>query len=59
MDKFYLNLRHVGNTSSASVPLCLDKALRNGELRDGMRIAMAGFGSGLTWAGMLARWPFL
>lgn len=59
MDKFYLNLKEVGNTSSASIPLCLDKAVRDGALMRGMRIAMAGFGAGLTWAGALSRWPYL
>ena len=59
MDKFFLNLKEVGNTSSASIPLCLDKAVRDGSLRQGMRIAMAGFGAGLTWAGALSRWPYL
>lgn len=59
MDKFYLNLKEVGNTSSASIPLCLDEAARAGVLKDGLRIAMAGFGSGLTWAGVLSRWPYL
>jgi len=59
LEKFYLNLRDVGNTSSASIPLCLDKAVREGTLKAGMRLAMAGFGSGLTWAGLLAEWPYL
>ena len=59
LDKFYMNLKDVGNTSSASIPLCLDKAVREGALKDGMRIAMAGFGSGLTWAGALSQWPYL
>jgi len=59
IERFYLNLRHVGNTSSASIPLCLEKAVREGELRNGMRLALAGFGSGLTWAGALLEWPFL
>lgn len=59
MEKFYLNLKSVGNTSSASIPLCLDKALREGALKEGMRVALAGFGSGLTWAGALAQWPYL
>lgn len=59
LDKFYLNLEEVGNTSSASIPLCLDKAVRDGSLVQGMRIAMAGFGAGLTWAGALSRWPYL
>ena len=59
IDKFYLNLKEVGNTSSASIPLCLDKATRDGSLKHGMRIALAGFGAGLTWAGVLSRWPYL
>jgi len=59
IDKFYLNLKEIGNTSSASIPLCLDKAVRDGVLRPGLRIAMAGFGSGLTWAGALSCWPYL
>jgi len=59
LEKFFLNLRHVGNTSSASIPICLDDAVREGRLRKGMRIALAGFGSGLTWAGALSEWPYL
>lgn len=59
IEKFYLNLKDVGNTSSASIPLCLDGAIRSGELENGMTIALAGFGSGLTWAGMLLQWPYL
>ena len=57
--QFYLYLADVGNTSSASIPLCLDKAVREGELKPGMRIALAGFGSGLTWAGTLMQWPYI
>lgn len=59
MDRFYVNLKEVGNTSSASIPICLDKAVRDVVLKDGKRVALAGFGSGLTWAGVLSRWPYL
>ena len=59
MDRFYVNLKEVSNTSSASIPICLDKAVRDGVLKDGKRVALAGFGSGLTWAGVLSRWPYL
>ena len=41
MEKFYLNLTDVGNTSSASIPLCLDKAVREGVLKDGIAEARA------------------
>ena len=59
LEKFYMNLSHVGNTSGASIPILLDEAVRTGELKDGMTIALAGFGSGLTWAGALMKWPYL
>ncbi|MGN0834104.1 MAG: beta-ketoacyl-ACP synthase III [Kiritimatiellia bacterium] len=59
MERFYTNLKTVGNTSSASIPLCLDRAAREGALKDGMRLALAGFGSGLTWAGALVEWPYV
>lgn len=58
-DMFYMNLETTGNTSSASVAIILDEALRSGKLSDGDTIALAGFGAGLTWAGILMRWPYL
>lgn len=58
-EKIYANLATIGNTSSASIPLCLDKAVREGTIKDGMKVALAGFGAGLTWAGAYLRWPYL
>jgi len=45
-----------GNTSSASIPLALDLAVRDGRLRPGQTAALYGFGSGLSQAGVLLRW---
>ncbi|MBB6675598.1 ketoacyl-ACP synthase III [Cohnella nanjingensis] len=47
---------YYGNTSSASIPLALDLAVRDGRLVAGQRVALYGFGSGLTQAGLLLRW---
>ena len=58
-EKIYSNLETIGNTSGASIPLCLDQAVRTGVLKDGMRVALAGFGAGLTWGGAFLRWPYL
>ena len=58
-EKFYANIETTGNTSTASVAIILDEAVRSGELAHGDRIALAGFGAGLTWAGILMRWPYL
>ena len=59
IEKFYMNIEAIGNTSAASIPVTLDEAVRKGELTDGMRICLVGFGAGLTYAGSLMQWPFL
>ena len=59
LEKFFMNLDKVGNTSGASIPICLDEAVRTGVLKDGMTISLTGFGSGLTWAGALMKWPYI
>ena len=59
LEKFYLNLANTGNTSAASIPIALDEAVCKGELKDGMKIVMCGFGAGLTYAGTLTTWPKL
>jgi 3-oxoacyl-[acyl-carrier-protein] synthase-3 len=45
-----------GNTSSASVPLALDDALRNGRVDPGDHLLLTGFGGGMTWASAVLRW---
>lgn len=50
------NLAQYGNTSAASIPLALDQAVRGGLIKPGDKLAMAGFGAGLTWAGAIVRW---
>jgi 3-oxoacyl-[acyl-carrier-protein] synthase III len=45
-----------GNTSAASIPLALDAGVRSGKLQPGQLVALFGFGSGLTQAGLLLRW---
>ena len=59
LGKFWLNLETTANTSAASVPISLDQAVRCGELKDGMKIVMVGFGSGLTYGGTYCVWPNL
>ena len=59
IEKFYMSLAETGNMSTASVPYILDKASRSGVLKDGDKVTLAAFGSGLTWAGALTQWPWL
>ncbi|PYV17697.1 MAG: 3-oxoacyl-ACP synthase [Acidobacteria bacterium] len=55
-DKVYSNISRVGNTSSASIPICLDECARSGRIQRGDLILMAAFGAGVTWGAMLMRW---
>lgn len=49
-DQLIAKLQYFGNTSAASIPLALDYALRNKKISKlPAKIAMVGFGSGLTW----------
>jgi 3-oxoacyl-[acyl-carrier-protein] synthase-3 len=45
-----------GNTSSASIPLALDDALRSGRIKTGDHLLFSGFGGGMTWASAVLRW---
>ena len=53
VEKFYMNISQVGNTSAASIPIALDEMNRAGLLKKGDKIIMAGFGAGLTWGSIL------
>lgn len=53
---FPMNLDRYGNTSAASVAILLDEVHKSGKLKSGDLIALAGFGGGLTWAGILMHW---
>ncbi|MCA9471383.1 MAG: ketoacyl-ACP synthase III [Nitrospirales bacterium] len=49
-------IERTGNTSSASLPLTLDMANRQGRLKPGDLILLGTFGGGITWGGALLRW---
>ena len=56
IDKFVINIAEYGNTSSASIPLALEEAVRKGRVKTGDHVLLAGFGSGLTWGACLLKW---
>ena len=53
VEKLYVNIDRVGNTSGASVPICLDELVRAGRVNEGDRVMFVSFGGGLTWASSL------
>jgi 3-oxoacyl-[acyl-carrier-protein] synthase-3 len=56
MEKVYVNVDRLGNTSAASVPIALDEINRSGQLKDGRVVEMVAFGGGFTWGAALLRW---
>jgi len=49
-------IERYGNTSSASLPIALDAAVRGGTIASGDLVLLGSFGGGLTWATSLIRW---
>jgi len=55
MEKVYVNIQEYGNTSSATIPVCLAEAKRDGSLKPGQLVVMVAFGAGMTWGSALMR----
>ncbi len=56
MDKVMVTIQKYGNTTNATIPLCLwDYEPR---LKRGDRMLMAAFGGGFTWAGVYVQWAY-
>ncbi|MFE0700578.1 beta-ketoacyl-ACP synthase 3 [Streptomyces sp. NPDC058872] len=51
------NIRDVGNTSSASIPLVLAETLSQGSVSPGSRTLLTAFGGGLAWGAATLTWP--
>ena len=56
LEKVIINISKYGNVSGGSIPMALAEAAGEGRFRKGDVIALAGFGSGLTWASCILRW---
>lgn len=53
-EKVLVNIEHTGNTSAASIPICLDEY--KDRLKKGDRIILTAFGAGFTWGAMYLIW---
>lgn len=54
--KVYQYLQHVGNTVSATIPLALENAAKEGLLKQGSKVILVGFGVGYSWGGCYLEW---
>ena len=56
MERVIVTVDKHGNTSSGSVPLALDEAVRSGKVQRGQLVLLEAFGGGFTWGSVLLRY---
>ena len=56
MDRVIVTVDRHGNTSSGSVPLALDEAVRTGKVQRGQTVLLEAFGGGFTWSSALLKY---
>jgi 3-oxoacyl-[acyl-carrier-protein] synthase-3 len=54
--KVHNNIMKYGNTTAATIPLCLSEARDLGKVKAGDLVCLVAFGSGFTWGSVLMRW---
>ncbi len=55
-DRVFSNLHKYGNISSASIPVGLNEAYKEGRFTKGDNLVLVGFGGGLTWGSAVIKW---
>lgn len=55
-DKVMINIHKYGNTTAATIPLCLTEYYREGKLKKGDKVILSAFGAGFTWGASYAVW---
>ncbi|MFS0871158.1 ketoacyl-ACP synthase III [Paenibacillus xylanilyticus] len=56
LERTLTSMEYRGNTSAASIPLAIQLAVDEGKVKQGQRLALFGFGGGLTYAGLVMEW---
>jgi len=55
-DKVMINIDRYGNTTAATIPICLSELYQQGKLKPGDNLILASFGAGYTWSSLWLRW---
>ncbi len=55
-DKVMINIDKYGNTTAATIPLCLTEYYRDGKVKKGDNLILAAFGAGYTWGASHLVW---
>jgi 3-oxoacyl-[acyl-carrier-protein] synthase-3 len=54
--KVMINIDRYGNTTAATIPLCLSEWWQAGKLERGHNLVLSSFGAGYTWGAVLLKW---
>ena len=52
-EKWFLNIEKYGNTVSSTIPIALNLAEKNGQIKTNQKILLMGFGVGLSYSGCI------
>jgi 3-oxoacyl-[acyl-carrier-protein] synthase III len=55
-DKIHNNIQKYGNTTAATIPICMHEAIALGKIKPGNLVALVAFGAGLTWGSVFLRY---
>jgi len=55
-DKTHNNIQKYGNTTAASIPICMHEAIELGKIKPGNLVCLVAFGAGLTWGSVFLRY---
>jgi 3-oxoacyl-[acyl-carrier-protein] synthase-3 len=56
VNRVFNNIQRYGNTTAATIPICMSEAVAEGRLRSGDLVMTLAFGAGFTWGGNIIRW---
>jgi 3-oxoacyl-[acyl-carrier-protein] synthase III len=55
-EKMHNNIQKYGNTTAASIPICMHEAIELGKIKPGNLVCLVAFGAGLTWGSTFLRY---
>lgn len=56
VDRVFNNIQRYGNTTAATIPICMSEAVAEGRLKSGDLVMTLAFGAGFTWGGNIIKW---
>jgi 3-oxoacyl-[acyl-carrier-protein] synthase-3 len=55
-EKMHNNIQRYGNTTAATIPICMHEAIELGKIKPGNLVCLVAFGAGLTWGSAFLRY---